>query len=104
MSATRGARQVDRGQVDLAPGALQQVAGLAARRRAGIEHPLAGLRIEQEGGELRAGVLHRDESFGETRQLGYGHRAIQSDAGIDPLYLACSNILRGEPREVGRRG
>ena len=52
---------VQRQQVDV--GAFQQVAGLAARRGAGIQHAHAILHVQQRRGQLRGRVLHRHQAL-----------------------------------------
>jgi hypothetical protein len=51
----------------LALGKLEQVSGLSTWRRAGIQHSHSVANIQKRAGPLSAGVLHRDESFGEAR-------------------------------------
>lgn len=46
---------------------FQQVAGLAARRTAGVEDTLAGRAFEQLGGQLRGFVLDADAALREAR-------------------------------------
>ena len=68
---------VQRGQRHV--GALQDMAGLATGRRAGIEYALAGLRIEQACRPLRAGILHRHMAFVETGERMHRHRLVEGD-------------------------
>ena len=58
--------QIERQQIEI--GALQQVRRLAARGRAGVEHPAAGRRVEQGGSHLRRRILNRNEAFGKAWQ------------------------------------
>ena len=73
MQACRAGRlffdQQDRGQIG-AP--LQDVRALAARRRAAIQHPVAGPDIEQVHGQLGREILHRDPPGGKAGQLRHG--------------------------------
>ena len=69
--ARRRAVGVERDDLDV--GELGQMRGLAARRRAGIEHAHAVRGTKQRRGELRARVLHRERAFRESRKLR--HRA-----------------------------
>ena len=48
---------------------FQDVGALAARRRATIQHPVAGPDIEQADGQLGRQVLHRDQTGGKSGQL-----------------------------------
>ena len=45
---------------------LQQLRGLAAGRRTGIQDPHSGTNAEQRRGQLRSGVLNRDQTLAET--------------------------------------
>jgi hypothetical protein len=80
VSRTRSRRagaDIQRRQLD-ARVALQQVAGLAARGRAGIEHPHAGFRRQQARSQLGGAVLYRDVAGREARQFLDGHRRGQA--------------------------
>ncbi|MNK91530.1 hypothetical protein D3C87_1116290 [compost metagenome] len=59
---------------------FEDVASLAARRAAGVEHALARRQIEQIGGQLRRFVLHADPAFGETWQAAYVGSGFENDA------------------------
>ncbi|MNJ48860.1 hypothetical protein D3C77_440660 [compost metagenome] len=50
---------------------FEQVAGLAARRAAGVEHALAGREVEQVGSQLRGFVLNADPALIEPRQTAH---------------------------------
>ncbi len=59
---------------------FKDVAGLAARCAAGVQHPLARCQVEQIGGQLRRFVLHADPAFGETRQAAHVGSGVENDA------------------------
>ena len=57
---------------------LREVTRLASGSRAGIEHPLAGLRREKVAGHERARILHVTEAMsdpGERQRLHLEHAA-----------------------------
>ncbi len=56
---------------------FQQVAGLAAGRGAGIQHPHAWPGTEQPRGQLRRRILHRHVPLGEAGQAHDVHRPRQ---------------------------
>lgn len=70
---------------------LENVARLAAGRRARVEHAHAVARAEPFGRELRAGVLHRHDAVREARNALDGPRRckpyrVKADLlGVDPL-------------------
>ena len=47
---------------------FQQVTGLAARRRTGIQHALARSRVDEPGSQLCTSILHAQATLGETRR------------------------------------
>ena len=51
-------------------------------------------------GQLCSGILHRNPSLGEARQVGNTPRAIQYDTRIDPLYPFCTNRGGGQLLQV----
>ncbi len=59
---------------------LQQVGSLAAGGRAGIQHPLARLWVEQCRGLLCGTILYRAVTHFEAGQLGHIARTLQQDA------------------------
>lgn len=71
--------EVQRGECGQARFAFEQVAGLAARRAAGIEHALARSEVEQSCGQLRRFVLHADAAFGEAGQALHVESARQAN-------------------------
>ena len=83
--------------------AFEQVRGLAAGRRARIEHARTLRRRQRIGDALRAAVLHRDQAFGETRQFAHrqpasrarGHRR---ETRASSLRCRRPAIARGTPR------
>jgi len=72
---------VGRGQPQLTTGRFQQRAGLAARGRTGIEHPLACSCAQQLRCQLGTGILHRQLPRGETGQLGH-RTALSSSSAV----------------------
>ena len=58
-------------------GGLQQMPGLAARRRAGVQHPHPILHVEQGRGQLRCCVLHRYQPVHEAGNLAHRQRFFQ---------------------------
>ncbi|MNS74361.1 hypothetical protein D3C72_1078350 [compost metagenome] len=56
--------------------------GLAAGRRAGVQHPHAVGRRQQLSRQLRARILHRPPAFGKAGQLRHGLGAAQHHAGL----------------------
>ncbi len=68
---------VERSQVHVS--AFQDMAGLSAGRGASVQHPFAGLRIEQASRPLRACILYRHVARIETGQVVHRHRAVEGD-------------------------
>src|SRR5580704_7457097 len=77
---------VERGDFAAAAEELEQVPGLAARGRAGIQDAHASVHIEQPGGQLRARILYRDQTVREPRQVTHAYRVSQSQPRGLPLY------------------
>jgi hypothetical protein len=72
------------------PWRVRDMAGLAARCRTGIQHPLARLRVEQARRPLRAGILHRRVTLIEARQAVHRHRFLEGDS-------VRAGLMRGQP-------
>ena len=62
---------------------FQQMPGLAARRGAGIQHPLTGFGGKQRRGQLRGGILHRNRACGEARQRERLNRLVQNQGTVN---------------------
>ncbi|MNX96948.1 hypothetical protein D3C86_1292930 [compost metagenome] len=76
---------------------FEDVASLAARRAAGVEHPLAGCEVEQISGQLRGFVLHTDPAFGKPRQAAHVGGGFEDDA------IAAVNARCGGDASVGQQ-
>ena len=76
--ATR-ARRVAFERDEVQVGEFEQMAGLAARRRARVEHAHAVTHAEQLRSELRAGVLHGHDAVVEAGNPVDGHRRGELD-------------------------
>ena len=75
--------------------------GFAARRRAGIEHPLSGSQFEQARRKLRRGVLNGEQAFGEPRQcVNRGGRLDSKRVGCVPMRC---RVEAGAGEAVGQR-
>lgn len=91
LADARRARRIAFERDDLGVREFENVARLAAGRRARIEHAHAVARAEPFGRELRARVLHRHDAVRETRNALDGQRRcepyrVTADLlGIDPL-------------------
>ncbi len=59
---------------------FEDMAGLAARRTAGIQHPLAGCQVEQVGSQLCGFVLDADPAFGKAWQVAHVAGCVEHDA------------------------
>ncbi|MNJ51899.1 hypothetical protein D3C77_472150 [compost metagenome] len=80
---------------------FKQVAGLAARGAAGVEHALAGGQFQQVGRQLRSFVLHAHPAFSEARQAAHIAGFGQYDAVTAVLAGAGANACFGQQRQVG---
>ncbi|MNV36414.1 hypothetical protein D3C71_1278890 [compost metagenome] len=76
---------------------FEDMASLAARRTAGVEHSLARRQIEQIGGQLRGFVLHADPAFGEAWQAAHVGGGFEDDA------VAAVNAWCGGDAGVGQQ-
>ena len=101
MRVARAASIVERDQLGKAGLELGDVAGLAARCRAGVEHAHAGRRRQQARRELGGGVLHGNLSVRKAGQRVHGGRLGEPQR----LRRKCARLGReprsDEPREVG---
>ncbi|GBF31186.1 hypothetical protein MnTg04_01140 [bacterium MnTg04] len=75
---------VQRKEVYVPAGKLQQVARFPARRGAGIQNPLPGDWRQQLAGQLRRPVLDRNPALPEARQLFYSAGLFQANPVVHP--------------------
>lgn len=93
------ARRIAFERDELEIGEFEQMAGLAAGRRAGVEHAHAVAHAEQRRGELRAGVLHRNDALAETGNAVYRHRRGELDGVV--AGLARGNVMVLQHLQIG---
>jgi hypothetical protein len=100
----RSGRNIDRDQLRKFRLQLQQVSGLAAGRRAGVENPLAGPGCDQSCAELRGGILDRDVPVREPGQIADVHGVGQQQRLVVVLAVRDLDAARREPRSILRAG
>ena len=91
-------RNIDRNQLRKFRLQLQQMAGLAAGRRARIENALARLGRDQARAELRGGILNRHVAVGEPGVSRADH-ALDTHAQAMLLEMADEDAVMARVRD-----
>jgi hypothetical protein len=96
-----GSGGIERGELDVGD-ALEHVAGLAARRRAGVEEALTRLRPQQLDRELRRSVLHGETALVESRERGDVRCRLEAERIRGERMAVCREARRLECRRALR--